>query len=118
MDNDQDKFIAYLVEKVTKGVRKQIRGYVQNIQNEINSTKQRVDYSLADFKDIYDRSKRIRADFEAFEIMLDEGLKQKKLWIESKKMIEETNDKLMDMNFLKIELENQLKAIKKGMVNE
>ena len=118
MDIDQDKFIAYLVEKVTKGVRKQIKGYVQHIQEEINYSKQRIDYSLKDFENVYNRSKAIRADFEAFELLLDEGLKQKKLWIEIKRMLEETNNKLMDMNFLRIELENQLKAIKKGLVNE
>ncbi len=111
MNDDQIK-INYFVEKITKGVRKQIKGYVVSIQNEIGWSVRRIESLVSDFNSLIDRTKYIRKDFEAIDLMLRESAFQKKLLLEMKNLHNELRDKFMDFQLLEIELKQKLEISK------
>jgi len=111
-----EKFISYCVEKVTKGVRRQIKGYVKDIQNDIGWSAKRIESLVSDFNSLLERTKYIRKDFEAIDLMLKESSEHKKLLMEMKILHNELRDKFMDFELLIIEMKQEKKI--RGMSNE
>lgn len=109
IDINSEKLIAYCVNKVTKGVRKQIKGYVKNIQNDISSSIKRIEYLVADFNGLLERTKYIRKDFEAVDMMLKESCDHKKMLLEMKILHNELRNKFIDFELLIIEMKQQNK---------
>jgi hypothetical protein len=104
------QIIAHLVEKTMKGVRKQMRGYVREIKEEIEWSKVRITSSIKDFEELLKISKDIRKDWAAVESMLREHEQHKKLMFEMRELHEELRNELMDMKLLNIEMKQHLKG--------
>lgn len=111
-ENEKQELIGYLVEKVTKGVRKQLKGYIAQTIETIEQSERNIKFLVEDYEITYQKTKSLRKEFYDYELLINEGKEQKKIlhWIiESHN---EIKDKMMDINFLKIEIENQLKLLK------
>jgi len=104
------KLIPFLVEKITKGIKKQMRGYVREIKEEIEWSKVRITSSIKDFEELLKISKDIRKDWAAVESMLREHEQHKKLMFEMRELHEELRNELMDMKLLNIEMKQHLKG--------
>lgn len=129
MDKEEEtKLIGFLVEKVTKGVRKQIKGYEKEINEHIDRQVLGIKYEKEEFEALYEQSKNIRCDFHALEDMIEEGKNQRKNVILIKDCINQANNRLLDMNmlhdemqnlynFLKMEVESARKIINKQLKN-
>lgn len=100
--------ISYFVEKITKGVKKQIKGYVKNIQDEIAWSVRRVEHSVSDFNSLMERTKHIRKDFEAIDFMLKESADNKRLFLEMKILYQEMRNELIDLRLLETEIKQKL----------
>ena len=112
MINDDEIKIASLVEKITKGVKKQIKGYVKSIQEEIGYSVLRIESLTQDFNSLIDRTKYIRKYFESIDLMLSESADHKKMLVEMKNLHNEMRDKFMDFQLLEIEMKQKLKMDK------
>jgi len=112
IEEDHSVLIAFLVEKTMKGVRKQMNGFVKDITDAVNNSVQRVKYLSSEFESDVDRAEKIRADFHALELIIDEGKINRKLFVDMEIMLSQANNRLTDLNFLRIENENQLKLMK------
>ena len=106
--------ISYFVEKITKGVKKQIKGY---IQNEIAWSARRVENSVSDFNVLVQKTTHIRKDFEAIDFMLKESADNKKLFLEMKILYQEMRNELIDIRLLETEIKQKL-ALLQNKTNE
>ena len=118
IDNEKQELIRYLVEKVTKGVKKQLKGYVTQAVETIEQNKKNIKFLCDDYERTYQKTKLLRKEFYDYEIMINEGREQKKILHDMVQMHNEIRNKLMDINFLKIEVEQQLELIKIKMENK
>ena len=109
---EEQKIIKYLIEKVTKGVRKQIKGYVKNITNQVDRRASYVGLIKDDFELLYEKSKNLRADFTALELMINEGRQNKKLMCDIHEVINDVNNRMIDLELLRCELTNIVKINK------
>lgn len=108
---EKNRLISYLVEKVTKGVRKQIKGYVNHIQEQIDWAKSSVDARIEEFDRLCEINRKMQKDWESVEIMLDESARMRKMISEMRVLHEETRNELMDMHLLNIELKQKLQFL-------
>lgn len=106
------KLIPFLIEKITKGVRKQLRGYVQHTQEEIMWSKRHVDNRIDDFERLMKTAFDMKKDWLAVEMMLREHEQNKKLILEMRMLHEEVRNQLMDMTLLTIELQQKIQGVK------
>lgn len=110
---DKVQIIAHLVEKTMKGVKKQMRGYVQQTRQEIEWSVRSIDSRIDDFERLIKTSIDMRKDWAAVEMMLREHEQNKKLMLEMRMLHEEVRNQLMDMTLLTIELQQKLQGMKK-----
>ncbi len=114
-DDEKQELIRYLVEKVTKGVRKQLKGYVSQTVEIVSQEQSHIKYLCEDFERTYKETRELRREFYDYEIMINEGREQKKILHEILEMHNEIRNKMMDIHFLKIQVEQQLELIKMEM---
>lgn len=109
--------ISYFVEKITKGVKKQIKGYVKNIQDEIAWSARRVEHSVSDFNVLVQKTTHIRKDFEAIDFMIKESADNKRLFLEMKILYQDMRNELIDLRLLETEIKQKL-ALLQNKTNE
>jgi hypothetical protein len=112
MLEDKEKIIAFLVEKSVKGIKKQLKGYTNDIKSEIFRESLSVKHRKEDFERLLSGAKKIRCDFSALELMIDEGKRNHKLMIEMKELYNEMRNELMNMKLTLIEIRNNEKIKK------
>lgn len=110
MFDDENKLIAYLVEKVTKGVRKQLKGYVQRTQEDIEWSKRSVDSRIEEFNRLCEINRDMQKEWEVVKIMLEENARMKKMIAEMRILHEQVRNELMDMRLFQVELKQELKV--------
>jgi len=107
------KLIPTLVEKITKGVRRQLRGYVQQTQERIECSKRSIDSRITEFERLVKITRDMQKDWYAVELMLRENESNKKLIYEIKVLYGEVRNELMDMKLLNVDLQQKLKGLDK-----
>jgi len=103
--------IPFLVEKVTKGVKKQIKGCVRNIQNQIESHAHSVKYEAKRLEGVINNANKIQ-DWSAVSVMIQEHAQNKKLMYEMNKIHEDIRNEFLDIKLLLNEVELKTKGIK------
>jgi len=105
------KIIPYLVEKITKGVRKQLRGYTKQIKDEIKWSELFVKTQVDEFKRLVQQSLDLKKDWQAVKIMIHENEQNKKLLYQMFQINQELQDEFMDMKLLNIEMKQKLQIL-------
>jgi ribosomal protein S17E len=103
------KIIPFLVEKITKGVRKQLCGYTKKIKEEIKWSELFVKTHVDEFKQLLDKSWNLKKDWRAIEMMIQENEHNKKIVYEMQLLNQQIRDEFMDLKLLNIEMQQKLK---------
>jgi hypothetical protein len=112
-NQDYLNLIPTLVEKITKGVRKQLRGYVQQTKDEIDNYRKSIEYRTREFEHLVKISQTLHKDWYAVEAMINETKQNKKLIYDMQVAFSKTCDELIDMKLLNIEMRQKLEMLRK-----
>jgi len=120
MNDDHSKLIAFLVEKTTKGVRKQLKGFTTQIKNEIDYYAHRIKHEREEFERLVEATQRIRRDLSAIEMMIDETKRQSRLLAEMKVCYSDMKNEMMDMQLSMVEHARKMESYeqRKGVKND
>lgn len=104
--------IGNLVEKITKGVRKQLRGCTTAIKEDLQSEYAMIQYKLQDWKMSLHTVELIRKDFYAVELMMKENAEYKKLYHEMRELHQQARDELIDLRLTHIKIKQDMELMK------
>jgi hypothetical protein len=116
MEIDFTSLIPYMVEKITKGVKKQLKGYVSRTQNEIedfcSNVERRINYRVKEFERLIEIGSKMEKDWAAVERMLRTNERNEKLFFDMQQIHNDLSNELMDIKLLHKEISNYIKLNK------